>query len=1052
MEKLLKSFLACAVFAAGLMAVTGESFDCGSYNPMICTADAIMFCLTNGTLITGRCHAMRAVCVEKKTMDSTFAACGRHDNSKIDCERYRQNPLLCTKDLIPFCLTNGTVVRGSCLATQAVCKENQQVDDDFSACNKAGAAPTSNDKQSSNNDNSAGALLLGTQVHTTVSCTWKWKVQMKRQGKHVGSFLVAVHCVCCCCLLTVFTVTFFIHFFCAKVCQSRCIIMAPSVNTSIPLTSEPPQQQTQGDSGGDTNAAAIAAGVTVPIIIILLTAGIVYWYYRKKYPVRMIVGRDFAKFSNPAYSRSRNQQHTLVRDDADTFFQQTQPSGLVTLCFGENDEEAKVGYVNTGFQYDSHDADEEEVENRFRQQKAYLFKKHDDQDEVDHGGRKPDKDGKKKTKSEGNGEIQRNQGHDNAAFSGDSDVEGGKTGETATKKDETDAESTSSDVSGASKTEDKTGTPESEVEQHADPSSTEMGPELQGGMTVRDFLQLAKEKRALSDVQRTRADSLTTFEFDIKKSARRRAQSLGDIFSSNLQASPPMTWEQLTLKCVDIPHINNSVGVQADSNAVHGTYENLAGASGDGKTTDDVCEMTERELYTDVNVSEEEEEERMAPKSNMEDSYVMVDETPNGSKESLAHPKDDTDHPERVRTDSSTSDSSYEKVFTGQNSDNLQSASHGVHSESTSQHDEGPECSLSQETSMLVISSHSAACQEEDDLAMERVVQPSALVATGDSESLESSPHNAECSEVTVSLEDMRVTKDGVNTPASPSVPVPGNVGSAMDDSGTLSLETAEGFPLHKQSPDAIPADAENGSPSSSLVMLDRYDGEDLDTKDDDSDIGSFKTGAPSYSNQLSTEDEDFDKVHLEQEDARVWDQQPSTGLSTQTQPGVHVLQSLTYSDRSSLSSNDGDDSVKRFTAAGQHQDPPQLGVAETRTPYATSEDAEETKQSPAAAGGDPVPGSDPEAGSPPQSSHRGGLNTLPGRPDLKRSSESEVEDVELTDEDIEQALASDDSSENLQGPQPPQTNPGRAPVKIQLTDKFVFRDDDDDDDDDVDV
>lgn len=163
MKTLLRPFFGCAVLAAtGVMVtmVAGENFDCQNYNPNICTLDAIMFCLTNGTIVTGRCHAMRAVCVEKRTLDPTFAACGHHDNTKFDCEQYKANPFVCTKDLVPFCLANGTVVRGTCNAKQAVCKENQQLVDDFSACNKAGAGPNSNDQQT--DDDSAATVACAT--------------------------------------------------------------------------------------------------------------------------------------------------------------------------------------------------------------------------------------------------------------------------------------------------------------------------------------------------------------------------------------------------------------------------------------------------------------------------------------------------------------------------------------------------------------------------------------------------------------------------------------------------------------------------------------------------------------------------------------------------------------------------------------------------------------------------------------------------------------------------------------------------------------------------
>ena len=48
---------------AGVLVVNGEVFDCDHFNPNICTLDAIPFCLANGTVVTGRCNAQRAVCM-----------------------------------------------------------------------------------------------------------------------------------------------------------------------------------------------------------------------------------------------------------------------------------------------------------------------------------------------------------------------------------------------------------------------------------------------------------------------------------------------------------------------------------------------------------------------------------------------------------------------------------------------------------------------------------------------------------------------------------------------------------------------------------------------------------------------------------------------------------------------------------------------------------------------------------------------------------------------------------------------------------------------------
>ena len=46
-----------------MLVVRGEVFDCNKFNPNVCTLDAIPFCLSNGTMVTGRCSAQRAVCM-----------------------------------------------------------------------------------------------------------------------------------------------------------------------------------------------------------------------------------------------------------------------------------------------------------------------------------------------------------------------------------------------------------------------------------------------------------------------------------------------------------------------------------------------------------------------------------------------------------------------------------------------------------------------------------------------------------------------------------------------------------------------------------------------------------------------------------------------------------------------------------------------------------------------------------------------------------------------------------------------------------------------------
>lgn len=133
--------------------VTGENFDCTHYQPGgPCTLDNIPFCLMNGTIVIGRCDAQRAVCRENQKIDETFASC--NSPTKFDCNQY--DPLICARDLLSFCLTNGTIVRGSCSARRAVCVERQQIDDDFSSCNQR----SMKDGSSASSMSAAISLLL----------------------------------------------------------------------------------------------------------------------------------------------------------------------------------------------------------------------------------------------------------------------------------------------------------------------------------------------------------------------------------------------------------------------------------------------------------------------------------------------------------------------------------------------------------------------------------------------------------------------------------------------------------------------------------------------------------------------------------------------------------------------------------------------------------------------------------------------------------------------------------------------------------------------------
>lgn len=75
-----------------------------------------------------------------------------------------------------------------------------------------------------------------------------------------------------------------------------------------------PSAGNTNDSGG-TSPAVIAVSISIPLILIGIGACLAYVWYRRKYPVRMIVGKDFSKFSNPAYNK-RSSTATLVRENA----------------------------------------------------------------------------------------------------------------------------------------------------------------------------------------------------------------------------------------------------------------------------------------------------------------------------------------------------------------------------------------------------------------------------------------------------------------------------------------------------------------------------------------------------------------------------------------------------------------------------------------------------------------------------------------------------------------------------------------------------------------
>lgn len=57
------------------------------------------------------------------------------------------------------------------------------------------------------------------------------------------------------------------------------------------------------------------AGILVPMIGFIFIALVGYAWYRHKYPVRMVLGKNFGKFANPIYEKGASTL-TLMREDA----------------------------------------------------------------------------------------------------------------------------------------------------------------------------------------------------------------------------------------------------------------------------------------------------------------------------------------------------------------------------------------------------------------------------------------------------------------------------------------------------------------------------------------------------------------------------------------------------------------------------------------------------------------------------------------------------------------------------------------------------------------
>ncbi|XP_067674662.1 uncharacterized protein [Haliotis asinina] len=83
-----------------------------------CTMDYEPHCMTDGTIVFGCVGLKNAICHEMKTEQTNWTpsqACRPSD--------YCEN-LACTMDLLPHCLSDGSIVRGCHALKQAVCTRN----------------------------------------------------------------------------------------------------------------------------------------------------------------------------------------------------------------------------------------------------------------------------------------------------------------------------------------------------------------------------------------------------------------------------------------------------------------------------------------------------------------------------------------------------------------------------------------------------------------------------------------------------------------------------------------------------------------------------------------------------------------------------------------------------------------------------------------------------------------------------------------------------------------------------------------------------------------
>ncbi|XP_055955082.1 uncharacterized protein LOC126809553 [Patella vulgata] len=141
------------------------------------------------------------------------------------------------------------------------------------------------------------------------------------------------------------------------------IILISSASTERPVTLGAVGQ------GDNNDSVKIAVGVLVPLFIICLIASFIFYkWYRRKYPVRMILGREFAKFENPDYL-NRASTLSLVRDDADDYFSRATSKATSTVSLANH-----TAHDNLAFQHDKNNLNPSDDDYDIVKRKSFLFK------------------------------------------------------------------------------------------------------------------------------------------------------------------------------------------------------------------------------------------------------------------------------------------------------------------------------------------------------------------------------------------------------------------------------------------------------------------------------------------------------------------------------------------------------------------------------------------------------------------------------------------------------------------------------------------------------